>query len=174
MNPSGGGIGPSDEGTRVEDVHFAITQFSYWINNADMKAGLLATATTLLAAALVSQKKSIVATFPLNCWTNWLSLVLLCLSGTLLILTVVGLFLTLRPRRATDGFSRYSWVSVASTDSRQLERLTPRLSQRSEALRTSKILADITKKKLNSLAFAALCWLLAGFSTLGWYIFLPE
>jgi hypothetical protein len=89
-----------------DDARFAITQFSFWINNADAKAGLLATAVALLVVSVASQKSSIVKLFPLTTVTHRISFISLCLASLLLTSSVGALFLTLKPRGLSETILR--------------------------------------------------------------------
>lgn len=159
--------------TSSDDARFAITQFSFWINNADAKAGLLATAVALLVVSVVSQKSSIVELFPLTTATHRISFISLCLASLLLTFSVGALFLTLKPRRMHSEFSRYSWVAVSKETPKSMLTRARFETERADAWETAIVLAKIVERKVRTLAFAASCWLAATIFVLLWYALLP-
>lgn len=150
-------------------MQLAITQFSTWVSNADTKAGLLATATTLLGGGLASQRGAIRKSFAPATALEWVSTVAVSVTMIAMVVAVAALVVGLRPRARRYGFSRYSWPSVASLSLEQyLERVqrTPRL----EGWRTAHDLARIARVKFLCLHVAASAWALGALSFLTWTV----
>ncbi|WP_204072741.1 Pycsar system effector family protein [Planotetraspora phitsanulokensis] len=142
------------------DAHFAISQFSAWIMNADTKAGVLAAALAILINGLLGQKIAITALLPPRNVAAWLPLTALTGSAICIIAASMHLILAVRPKIRQDEFSRYSWPSVSkSTISQLVSRGTD--TDREEAWKTAHTLASIAEIKFRRLRVAFIWWLIA-------------
>lgn len=153
-------------------MHHVIGQFSTWIANADTKAGLLATATTVLGGLLAGQRVAIQAAFhPRTPW-QWVALLAVCVSIASILLCVLALVVVLRPRVQKPGYSRYSWPSVARTP---LPRLVSASRSRAklEGWRTAKAMAAIAARKFFWLRVAVLSWAVSAVSQFLWTVIRP-
>ncbi|MCP2260895.1 hypothetical protein LX15_004615 [Streptoalloteichus tenebrarius] len=186
----GGGVGACDEPCEVveagrapvapvpggplstEDARFAMTHFASWIGNADTKAGLLAAATTVLAGAVVGQRAAVVAA--LTRPTGWrvVALVGLGLSVVGVVVTTLFLIRAVAPRVRQDGFSRYSWPTVADTSLSGLMATDPE-GDRREAWLSALTLARIVRRKYANLRCAFVSWLISVTGLTVWLIIAP-
>ncbi|MFI6099368.1 Pycsar system effector family protein [Lentzea sp. NPDC051213] len=152
-----------------EQVQLAITQFSAWVSNADTKAGLLATATTLLGGGLASQRTVIRGAFPPTTTMAWVRVIAIGLSVLAVVVAVAALVVALRPRARKHGFSRYSWPVVASVS---LEQYRARVCRApgAEGWRTAHDLARIARAKFRCLYVATWAWAVGAVSFLAWTV----
>ncbi|MET1075889.1 MAG: Pycsar system effector family protein [Umezawaea sp.] len=156
----------------LAEAQFAITQFSVWVTNADTKAGLMATATTILGGALVSQRTAIRATFSPGSPFEWGLAVVLVWTLLAVLTTAFALTAALRPRVVNQGHSRFSWPTVAATPVHVLDAADPRNSSR-EAWRAAHELAGIAQLKFRWLRVALLAWANGATGLFAWFLLSP-
>lgn len=150
--------------TESGDARFAIDQFGRWIANADTKAGLLAAALVIMGGALGDQSRVVGHRLPPTSFADWISLVAL-LAATGAIVTSIGFLVgVVSPRlEQPDGFSRYSFPSVADAPIAELVRVDGG-SDREHGWRTASVLASIACRKFRCLRRAFAWWVVAGFA----------
>ncbi|WNV82766.1 Pycsar system effector family protein [Umezawaea sp. Da 62-37] len=156
----------------LAEAQFAITQFSGWVSNADTKAGLMATATTILGGALVGQRTAIRASFPPESPREWAVAAVLVWTLLAVVTTAFALTAALRPRVVNDGYSRFSWPTVAATPAHVLDAADPRDSSR-EAWRSAHELAGIARLKFRWLRLALLAWANGATGLFAWFLLFP-
>ncbi|MFD9741386.1 Pycsar system effector family protein [Umezawaea sp. NPDC059074] len=155
----------------VGEAHFAITQFSGWVANADTKAGLLATATIVLGGTLAGQRAEIRASFTPTTWHEWVRAVVMALTLVAVPAAVLALTAALRPRVLDGSRSRYSWPSVAATPVRDLPR--SKRSAADEAWLAAHDLAVIARQKFRWLRIALLAWVVGALGLFAWFLLAP-
>ncbi|PRY35400.1 hypothetical protein CLV43_114319 [Umezawaea tangerina] len=156
----------------LAEAQFAIAQFSGWVTNADTKAGLLATATTILGGALVGQRTAIRASFTPDSWREWALAAVLVWTLAAVVTTAVALTAALRPRVVARGHSRFSWPTVAATPVHELLAADRRTAAR-EAWRAAHDLAVIARMKFRWLRLALLAWANGATGLFVWFLLSP-
>jgi hypothetical protein len=140
------------------DARFAIDQFARWIANADTKAGLLAAAMVILASALGQQGAPLSHRLPPGSFGGWVSLCGLVVSAGAVVASTTFLVRAVAPSvEASEGFSRYSLVSVADASVADLVRANSDLD-RDQGWGTATLLARIALRKFRNLRHAFRWW----------------
>ncbi|SHG07780.1 Pycsar system effector family protein [Streptoalloteichus hindustanus] len=165
-------VSTQDSSPSTEDARFAINHFATWIGNADTKAGLLAAATTVLAGALVGQRSAVVATLARPTGWQVVALVALALSAVGVVVTTLFLIRAVAPHVRQDGFSRYSWPTVADADLTALL-AGQREDDRREAWLSALTLARIVRRKYANLRCAFATWLVGVAGLTVWLVVVP-
>ncbi|MFD1148172.1 Pycsar system effector family protein [Saccharothrix hoggarensis] len=157
-----------------KDAYQAIGQFSGWVANADTKAGLLATATTLLGGGLASQRHTIRDAFRPSSLADWVSLVAISVAMVAILVTAIALVLVLVPRARVarqTRFSRFSWPAVAA---KSMDELLAEVDAKpaEEAWWTARDLAIIVHRKVRWLRVALFGWVIGALGLLAWVVVL--
>lgn len=140
-----------------------------WVNNADVKAGLIATADTVLAGAVATQRSAVTRN------AQSLEVVdvfaLAALGTTVLGVLWCGFFLmrALMPRVRRGSFSRYSWTTLANADLRRLVRAAPN-AEREEAWAIAISLAQIVEAKYRAVRLSLYGWIVGATALLCWTV----
>jgi hypothetical protein len=150
-----------------DDARQAIAQMTAWVNNADVKAGLIATADTVLAGAVATQRAQVVRSAKTLDVVDVFALA--ALGTTVLGVLWCGFFLlrALMPRVRRGVFSRYSWTTLAEADPRSLTRTAPD-AERAEAWAIAIALAQIVEAKYRAVRLALGGWVVGAVALLGW------
>jgi hypothetical protein len=140
------------------DARFAIDQFARWIANADTKAGLLAAAMVILASAIGQQAASLSHRLPPGSFGGWVSLGGLVVAAGAVVASIAFVVRAVTPTvHASDGFSRYSLVSVAGASVAELIGADPDVD-REQGWETATLLARIALRKFRNLRRAFRWW----------------
>jgi hypothetical protein len=156
---------------RLDDAYKAISEFSGWVTNADTKAGLLASATTLVGGGIASQRAKVRESFRPATVADWIELIAICVSILAVLVAVVALVVVLRPQARRFGFSRFSWPAVVVHEVAELAAMSGR-TQRMEAWQTAHDLAVIAQQKFRWLSVALFSWAIGAFCLLTWILLL--
>lgn len=152
-----------------DDARFAITQMSAWIANADVKAGLIATADTVLVSALVSQRREAVDSARQLDVTDAIGLISLGLSALGVLWSAFYLLQVLTPRMRSVQKTRYSWPSLAQAKVDDLIDADPETDRR-EAWTSAIALANIAARKYRATRRSLIGWIVGGVFLLVWWI----
>ena len=151
-----------------DDARFAITQMSAWIANADVKAGLIATANTVLVGALVSQRRAVVDSVRQLDVTDVIGLISLGLSVAGVLWSALFLLIVLTPRLRSGETTRYSWPSLAGAKVSDLMDADPEADRR-EAWASAIALANIAARKYRSTRLSLIGWIVGSVFLLVWW-----
>jgi hypothetical protein len=158
---SSGTLGENDDDTNprvvtveVEDVRFAVTQFSAWVTNADTKAGLGLAGVALLVNGMVAVRPLFARNLPPATVRTWCFVTTYTMTTACVLITVGCLTLALLPRIDTQRFSRYSWPLVSRATEQELFALSPK-TERIEGWHAAHALAQIARRKFRYLGFAS-------------------
>jgi len=140
-----------------------------WVNNADVKAGLIATADTVLAGAVAAQRNQVVSSMRSPGVLDVFALG--ALGITVLGVLWCGFFLmrALMPRVRRGRFSRYSWTALATADLPRLVRAAPN-AEREEAWAVAITLARIVEAKYRAVRLSLCGWLVGAVGLLCWTV----
>lgn len=159
----------SEEAESVDDARFMISHLASLTNNADTKAGLVATATTVLLGIAFSQRRDVARLVQRAEDLEWMplgSFVLVLLGGAVAVGAVAR---ALWPRLLVSGYSRYSWPAVAKASSEVLVE-TSFGGKRNEAWRTAHDMSRILAVKYKYLRVAISSWLVSAIFLLCWFV----
>ncbi|MEU7478617.1 Pycsar system effector family protein [Lentzea sp. NPDC042327] len=152
----------------MSDAELAIEQSTTWIKNADVKAGLCATAVAGVATAVASQRPILGTVAKSAGVVNVLALVALGLSAAALIASAFFLVKVLLPRTAPGAHSRYSWPSLAQLPLDDLMSRTPAGEEAGWAY--AQTLARIAQAKYRSLRWALMLWFVSATLLITWLV----
>lgn len=153
----------------VDDARFMVGHLASLTTNADTKAGLVATATTVLIGVALAQRQGLVQQFTGSSTLAWAALVVFgaaVLSG---LVAVGAVARALWPRLVASRFSRYSWPAVTGVAPVVLTRSGPG-SEREEAWTTVQDMSRILQVKYRSLRIAISAWLVAAAFLALWFL----
>ena len=152
-----------------DDARFAITQMTAWIANADVKAGLIATADTVLVGALVTQRRAAVDSARQLDVADVIGLISLGLSVLGVLWSAVFLLIVLTPRVRGGQKTRYSWPSLATANAGDLVHTDPETDRR-EAWESAIVLANIAARKYRATRLSLIRWIVGGVFLLVWWM----
>jgi hypothetical protein len=152
----------------ADDARFAITQMSTWIANADVKAGLIATADTVLVGALISQRREAVDSARQLEVADVIGLISLGLSAIGVIWSAFFLLIVLTPRVRSGQKTRYSWPSLAQAKVSDLVDIDLETDRR-EAWTSAIALANIAARKYRATRLSLIGWIVGGVFLLVWW-----
>lgn len=153
----------------VDDARFMVSHLAVLTNNADTKAGLVATATTVLLGIAFSQREGVARLISHPGQLQWIPIVVF---GTALFCGAVAgcaVARTLWPRLTVTSFSRYSWPAVAKVKTSAFTKADPR-DEREEAWRTAGDMSRILTMKYRQLRIAIASWLVSAGFLLCWLV----
>jgi hypothetical protein len=156
-----------------DDAYLAITTVGPWVNNADTKIGLLATALTVLTAGVVRQRHTVETV--IDTGVGWRAGIALCLLGVCVVALVIAgacLFKALKPRLTNAGPSRFAFPHLADADLDELARHDPEAIRR-EAWLQAKTLAGIVRDKYRCFSNALTWGVVSGIAFVGWLLVVP-
>jgi hypothetical protein len=150
-----------------DDARQAIAHMTAWVNNADVKAGLIATADTVLAGAVATQRAQVVRSATTLDVVDVFALT--AMGTTVLGVLWCGFFLlqALMPRVRRGTFSRYSWTTLADVDPRLLAQAAPN-AEREEAWAIAITLAQIVEAKYRAVRLSLGGWTVGAIALLCW------
>lgn len=161
------------ENAPYDDALQAMNHIGSWVNNADTKIGLLATALTVLTGGVVRQRsqfETLVTDHPgLRGWT---AVVLLAVSAAALLVAGWWLFRALMPRLTNDKPSRFAFPHLAHDDLDTLVAHDPAAVRR-DAWTQAKTLSQIVLDKYCCFRHALTFGVIAGACFVGWMLVVP-
>ncbi|MCG8924693.1 Pycsar system effector family protein [Lentzea sp. CC55] len=152
----------------MSDAELAIEQSTTWIKNADVKAGLCATAVAGVATAVASQRPLLSTVARSTGVVSSLALTALGLSALTLVASAFFLVKVLLPRVVPGTHSRYSWPSLAQLPLDDLMTTTPSGEEAGWAY--AQVLARIARAKYRSLRWALMLWFTSASLLLTWFV----
>jgi hypothetical protein len=156
-----------------EDAFLALSTIGPWVNNADTKIGLLATALTVLTCGAVRQRPRVEALVDGGVHLRG-GLALAALVVCVIAVVVAGacLYRALRPRLTTDDPSRFAFPHLATADLGTLADMDP-ATVRKEAWIQAQTLAQIVNAKYECFRSALRAGLVAGVAFVAWLVLVP-
>lgn len=156
-----------------EDAFLALSTIGSWVNNADTKIGLLATALTVLTCGAVRQRPRVAAIFDAGVHLRG-GLALGALAVCVAAIVVAGscLYRALRPRLTNGAPSRFAFPCLATADLVALRDVDP-VAVREEAWIQAKTLSQIVNAKYEGFRCALRAGLVAGVAFVGWLVLVP-
>jgi hypothetical protein len=156
-----------------EDAFLALTATGPWVNNADTKIGLLATALTVLTTGVVRQRPRVESLGNGGVDVRGaLALACLAVSAALIVLAGYWLFRALRPRLVNSKPSRFAFPHLAGADLATLTDADP-VAVRKEAWIQVKTLSQVILNKYTYFSKALGAGLGAGTAFIGWLLLVP-
>ncbi len=156
-----------------EDAFLALSTIGPWVNNADTKIGLLATALTVLTCAAVRQRLRVEALLEEGVHLRGgLALTALVLCALAIVFADVCLFRALRPRLTNSAPSRFAFPHLAIADLATLVGADP-AAVRAEAWIQAQTLSQIVNCKYKCFRTALSAGLLAGVAFVIWLVLVP-
>ena len=152
----------------MDEAELAIEQSTTWIKNADVKAGLCATAVAGVATAAAGQRPLLCAVAHAAGTWNALALIVFGLSAVALTASTYFLVRVLLPRMGSGTHSRYSWPSLAQLPTSDLLTRTPSGDEAGWAY--AQTLARIAHAKYRSLRWALVLWFTSAMLLLTWLV----
>jgi hypothetical protein len=164
---------PSPQSPPPDDAYLALTTYGGWINNADTKNGLLATALAALTIAAVRQRPRVEALVDAGVDRRGaVALALLGVAAASILVAGYWLFQALRPRLGNETASRFSFPYLAVADLTEYA-VYDAQDVRREALVQAQTLARIGLGKYTRFSNALSCTSVAGLAFLGWLLAVP-
>jgi hypothetical protein len=164
---------PSPQPPPPDDAYLALTTNGGWINNADTKNGLLATALAALTIAAVKQRPRVEALVDADVDRRGVvAVVLITVAAVFILLAGYWLFQALRPRLGNDTPSRFAFPHLANVDIRDYAGYDAE-DVRREALVQAQALAQIGLAKYQRFSKALSCTAVAALAFLGWLLAVP-
>lgn len=164
---------PSPQPPPPDDAYLALTTNGGWINNADTKNGLLATALAALTIAAVKQRPHVEALVDAGVdRRGTVALVLIAAAGVFILAAGFWLFHALRPQLGNDTPSRFAFPHLAKADLKNYE-VYDAEDIRREAFVQAQTLARIGLGKYERFSKALFCTAVAAVAFLGWLVTAP-
>jgi hypothetical protein len=158
----------------ADDAFQAIGIVSPWVNNADTKLGLLATATTILATAVLRERRDVDMVLHQSLQVRG-GLALACYFACAIAITVAGLalFWGLIPRLTNPQPSRFAFPHLAQLDDIDSLVNADPAALRTDAWLQAQTLAKIVRKKYRCVRVGLIAGTLAGVAFVGWLLVAP-
>lgn len=162
---------PAPQGN--EDAFLALSTIGPWVNNADTKIGLLATALTVLTCGAVRQRPRVEAMYDAAFHIRGV-LALTALVVCVVAIVVAGscLYRALRPRLTNGSPSRFAFPHLATADLDKLADMDP-AAVRKEAWIQAQTLCQIVNAKYKCFRNALRAGLVAGVAFALWLVLVP-
>lgn len=162
---------PAPKGT--EDAFLALSTIGPWVNNADTKIGLLATALTVLTCGAVRQRPRVEALVDAGVHLRG-TLALAAFVVCVVAIVVAGscLYRALRPRLTNGDASRFAFPHLATADLDTLVDMDS-AAVREEAWIQAQTLSQIVNAKYECFRSALGAGLVAGVAFVAWLVLVP-
>jgi len=162
---------PAQEGN--EDAFLALSAIGPWVNNADTKIGLLATALTVLTCGAVRQRPRVEAVFDAGVHLRGgVALAALVVCIVAIVAAGTCLYRALKPRLTNGDPSRFAFPYLATTDLFTLVDADPG-AVRKEAWTQAQTLSQIVNAKYECFRNALRAALIAGIAFVAWLVLVP-
>ncbi len=156
-----------------EDAFLALSTIGPWVNNADTKIGLLATALTVLTSGVVRQRSRVEALFDEGFHIRGgLALAALVVCVVAIVVAAACLYRALKPRLTNGDPSRFAFPHLATADVKTLADMDP-AAVREEAWTQVQTLSQIVNAKYECFRSALRAGLVAGVAFVAWIILVP-
>lgn len=164
---------PDPQPPPPDDAYLALSTNGTWINNADTKNGLLATALAALTIAAVKQRPRVEVLVDGGIDRRGaVALALIAVAAVSVLVAGYWLFEALRPRLGNDTNSRFAFPHLAEADLDDYA-VYDAEDVRREALLQAQTLARIGLAKYIRFSNALVCTAIAGLAFLGWLLVVP-
>jgi hypothetical protein len=156
-----------------EDAFLALSTIGPWVNNADTKIGLLATALTILTCGAVRQGARVEALVDAGFHIRGgLALAALVVCVVAIVVAASYLCRALRPRLTNGAPSRFAFPHLATADLGTLVDMDP-AGVRKEAWIQAQTLSQIVNAKYECFRSALGAGLVAGTAFVVWLVLIP-